>query len=193
MLVTWHEALRRRGADRPILSGYMPRYCPKNEPDGRVDAILDLAVQERHQGLVFRLIGHQVNGAERLSDPIPGRFTSLHLLFADGRFNEDVPFDPDIYFFADEVAIALRAYTHGYDLYQPHRVIGWHLYDRSTRIPHWSDHPGWEQQNAGSMARLRQLYRGELQGHFGIGTRRSVQAYEAHIGTSLIDTSQIAS
>src|SRR5690349_20509893 len=46
--------------------------------------------------------------------------------------------DPSIYFFVDEIAISLRAYTLGYDLFHPHRILGRHLYNRSTRVTHWS-------------------------------------------------------
>ena len=186
-LISWHEALRRQGVARPVLTGYLPRYSLHDEPTGREHAVLNLEVHERYDGLIYRLIGHQVPEADQLTKPIPGRFASLHCLFAEGRFNDDVPFDPNIYFFADEVAIALRAYTHGYDLFQPHRVIGWHLYDRSTRGTHWDDHSDWFRQNALSQARLRALYRGDLRGPHGIGTRRSIAAFEAHIGTALIE------
>ena len=50
---------------------------------------------------------------------------------------EELAIDPSIYFFVDEIAISLRAYTLGYDLFHPHRILGWHLYNRSTRVTHW--------------------------------------------------------
>lgn len=185
-LIDWHQELRRAGIARPIISGYLPDYAPQDDPDGRLDAVLDLEVHERAQGLIYRLIGHPVDASHDLNQPFTGRFTSLHLLFAAGSFNEDIPFDPAIYFFADEVAIALRAYTHGYDLFQPHRVIGWHLWDRSTRGAHWHDHADWTARHAISLSRLRALYGGTFFGRHGAGTRRSVADYAAHIGTPLI-------
>ncbi|MFX0547077.1 GlcNAc-transferase family protein [Roseovarius sp. S1116L3] len=182
-LVAWHEELRQLGVPRPILTGYMPPYGSGRD---REDTILDMNIHERFEGLIYRLVGHPVADTRQLSEPFPGRFASLHFLFADGRFNEDVPFDPDIYFFSDEAAISLRAYTHGYDLFQPHRIVGWHLYDRTTRGTHWNDHSDWPKQHQRSMIRLRDLYRGELRGDLGIGSQRSVADYEAYIGAPLI-------
>lgn len=181
------QELHRAGVPKPILTGYMPSYDPNGDPEGRAKCVLEMRALDRCEGLLFRLIGHPVPHGERLAAPIPARFVSLHCLFTVGVFNREVAFDPAVYFFADEVAIALRAYTHGYDLFHPHRILGWHLYDRTTRVPHWADHPDWRRQNAASLARLRALYRGALHCRHGIGTARTIAEYEAHIGAPLID------
>ena len=36
--------------------------------------------------------------------------------------------------------MTVRAFTHGYDLFYPHRVILWHEYTRNYRPKHWDDH-----------------------------------------------------
>jgi hypothetical protein len=123
-----------------------------------------------------------------LKSPISAHFTSLHFLFTEGSFNEAIPFDSSIYFFADEVAVALRAYTSGYDLFHPHCTLGWHLYERATRVPHWTDHTNWCAQNRESIQSLRALYRGALQGKYGVGRVRSIADYEAYIGAPLSTT-----
>ena len=94
---------------------------------------------------------------------------------------------PALYFFADEIAIALRAFTNGYDLFHPHEILGWHLYDRATRATHWSDHVNWLRQHEASLDRLAALYAGQLKGRHGIGSVRSVGEFEAHIGLPLIE------
>jgi hypothetical protein len=112
----------------------------------------------------------------------------LHFLFTEGIFNEEIEMDPSIYFFADEIAISLRAFTHGYDLFHPHRISGWHLYNRTaTRIPHWNDHPGWRQQNEFSLIQLTNLYMGNKKGRFGVGSKRTISNYEEFIGMKLIE------
>ena len=110
--------------------------------------------------MLFRLTGHQIQGRRQLTAPVPAHFASLHFLFANGSFNREIVFDPGIYFFPDEIAISLRAYTWGYDLFHPHRILGWHLYDRSTRITHWADHPEWKMMQEMSCRRLRTAARG---------------------------------
>ena len=185
-LVALHEERRHAGFAKPIMTGYLPPYDPRNDPAGRTFALYTTVVRERVQGMVFRLVGDPVRRWQELSAPIPSRFVSLHFLFADGAFNREIAFDPSIYFFADEVAIALRAYTSGYDLFTPHVVLGWHLYDRATRVTHWSDHDDWHARNEASCRRLRALFRGELNGAHGLGCARTLGDYESYAGTKLV-------
>jgi Glycosyltransferase (GlcNAc) len=177
----------RVSAVRPILTGYLPAYDPDNDPAGRQLKPFRIEVLERHEGMLFRLTGAKIPGWRNLTSPVPAKFASLHFLLADGSFNRDVIFDPGIYFFADEIAIALRAYTSGYDLFHPHRILGWHLYNRLTRITHWSDHTGWREQNESSCRRLRALYAGGIEGEYGLGHERQLWEYERFVGTRLIE------
>lgn len=186
-LINLHRRLRSCGVERPVLTGYLPPYDPVRDPQGRVQAIYRMDLAERRDGLMFRLTGHTIAAWPRLTAPVPAWFASLHLLFAEGSFNETVPADPEIYFFADEVTVALRAFTRGYDLFHPHVVLGWHLYDRSRRRVHWSDHPWWTQQQAHSLARLRAVYDGSQGGVYGSGKQRTVSDFESFIGRKLIE------
>ena len=68
------------------------------------------------------------------------RFLAAGFLFTIGSFVEEVPYDPELYFFGEEIAMTLRAYTHGYDLFHPHQVLVWHDYVRSYATRHWDDH-----------------------------------------------------
>lgn len=180
------EGLRSSGVAKPILTGYLPPYDPRNDPHGRASTILRIRALERHDGLLFRLVGDPVPDAPRPTAPLPARFASLHFLLADGSLHDELAIDPSIYFFVDEIAIALRAYTHGYELFHPHRVLGWHLYDRATRVTHWSDHARWQAKHEISCDRVRALYRGLLPGTYGVGTARTVAEYEALIGEPLV-------
>src|SRR5262249_48378437 len=122
-----------------------------------------------------------------LTRPVDADFVSLHFLFADGKFNHEVPFDPEIYFFGDEVVTSLRAFTNGYDLFHPHVILGWHCYDRKSRVPHWDDHRDWHVQHQRSLEKMRLLFTGTYRGTFGPGGNRSVRAYEEHILMKLIE------
>jgi hypothetical protein len=136
--------------------------------------------------MLFRLVGHEIPNWRQLTRPVPAHFASLHFLLADGAFNRELAFDPSIYFFADEVAIALRAFTRGYDLFHPHRILGWHLYDRTTRVTHWEDHANWREQEEASCQCLYELYDNRLPGKYGVGAVRSIADYERFIGMPLI-------
>ena len=55
--------------------------------------------------------------------------------------------------------MSLRSFAAGYRFFHPHRVLGWHAYDRATRRPHWDDHPDWIERNRRSMELLGAAYR----------------------------------
>lgn len=186
-LLDLHRQLQEDGVERPLLSGYLPPFDPADDPSGWVRAVYRMDLAERRNGLMYRLTGHVVPGWDRLPRPTAAAFVSLHLLFVEGRFNEVVPMDPGIYFFADEVAVALRAFTHGYDLFHPHVVLGWHLYDRGSRTTHWADHADGRTRTAQSLERIRSLYAGADLGSYGLGGLRTRHDYERLVGRRLCD------
>jgi len=173
-----YDALIRQGVEKPIVTAYLPAYNPLTDPYGRRKRPLKIYPYARSDGLLLRLIGRPVLAARRLDGPIPGEFVSLHCLFAGGDFNRDVPFDPRCYFFGDEVGVSLRAFTHGYDVYHPHEVVGWHCYERAYRVTHWEDHSNWEASEAASLRRLRRLLSGRRLRDYGRGDRRGIQEFE---------------
>ena len=180
------EALRQSGVNKPILTGYLPPYDPKHDPAERAKYIFYIRPAERYRGLLFYLVGDAVPAWSELNEPLRAKFASLHFLFADGSINEELAIDSSIYFFVDEIAISLRAYTRGYDLFHPHRILGWHLYNRSTRVTHWDDNSSARVQSEVTYKRIRALFSGRWQGKYGLGRVRSAADYEAVIGEPLI-------
>ncbi len=186
LMIDMYEGLRQQNIDKPILTGYLPPYDPVNEPYGRVYTPMEMYALDQDNGLLTKLVSYPMPFWKRLDRPKPAHFISLHFLFTAGQFNRDITFDPDIYFFGDEVVTSLRAYTAGYDLFHPHRLLGWHAYDRRTRTPHWADHQTWTEQERISAERIRALYSGQLTGRYGLGTARSISQYESYIFRKLI-------
>jgi len=180
-LVRMYRDLERRGSEKPIITGYLPAYNPDCEPSGRKHKPYKIYPLSREFGLLTRLTSFPIPGYRKLREPVPADFASLHFLFAEGAFNRKVKFDPRVYFFGDEVLISLRAYTHGYDLFHPHLVLGWHCFDRTLRVPHWDDHSNWHELHQRSLGIMRKIFQGKDRGQFGAGRQRSVQQYEDYI------------
>lgn len=134
--VDWLEYLLRSGVSRPLLTCHPPGFDPGTYPRGRSRALLKNYREDYIDGLLIHFAGFPLPLWKWLKAPIPAQFLALGFLFADGRFNVDVPLDPNVYFFGDEITTGLRAYCHGYDFFHPHRVVAWHAYDRQTRICH---------------------------------------------------------
>lgn len=174
------EQLRSAGVAKPMLTGYLPGYDPADDEyrRGRPQRLYPYA---RDDGVLTRLRSWVMDDPERFAAPVPADFASLHFVLTDGCFNAEVPFDPDVYFFGDEVLTSVRAFAAGYRLFHPHRVVGWHAYDRRSRVTHWADHPGLSERHAASMAVLRRWFAGE-----GSISRSEVEAFEDHVNVQLV-------
>jgi hypothetical protein len=123
--------------------------------------------------------------------PLRARFVSAGFLFAQGRFVEEVPYDPELYFMGEESALTVRAYTHGYDFFHPTETIIWHDYLRSDAKKHWGDHTDtavvsnhWSQLDERSKNKVQRLLWGEPVESYGLGAARTLEEYEAYAGLS---------
>jgi hypothetical protein len=187
LIIGMFEQLRSSGFAKPMLTGYLPAYHPGKDLRRRSRQPYRIYPHQRDHGVLTRLRSMPILNWTTLSGPIPADFASLHFLLAHGCFNEQVPFDPDVYFFGDEVLTSLRSFGAGFRLFHPHRVVGWHAYDRATRVPHWTDHGGYAARHRTSLEVLRQVFRpGEDSNSEGDQGSARVAAFEAFINFSLV-------
>jgi hypothetical protein len=125
-------------------------------------------------------------------EPVPAIHLAGGALFAPGRLVQELPYDPRLYFHGEEQALALRAYTHGWDLWQVPGMPLYHLYTPPGAAPrpmHWS--PELDAQRSVRSAALEQAARQRLRallwegadlGAFGLGRVRSLADYAAFSG-----------
>lgn len=186
-LLDFYRGLIRDGVKKPILTAYMSPFSLQDDPLHRKGEPLKICPYERQNGLLLRLIGRRIKNWERLSAPVSGNFVSLHFLFASGEFNKEIEFDPNCYFRGDEVATSLRAFTHGYDIFHPHELIGWHCYQRDYRATHWQDHQDWSAQDLISIRNLKVLLSGRYLNRYGIGRQRTLRQFEDRLAVKLWD------
>ena len=194
-LIYMLEDLKKDGYKKPLLTMYAPSYDPGNDPAGRLKfpCVLDYD-KFAPEGPVFVKSSYLEN-FNNINKPIPSRFYSAHMCFGDGSFAKEVQHDPYLYFHGEEISIAARAYTHGYDLFHPHRVILWHQYTRKTSKKHWDDHDGknktftWHKTNDKSYIRIRMLFEmdglkrdDDEFGKYGFGKKRTLRDYEKYAG-----------
>jgi hypothetical protein len=69
--------------------------------------------------------------AQDMDFPEQEFFISGNFLFTTGDFVENVPYDPELFFFGEEISLAIRAYTAGYFMCAPTRFVCAHLYNRT--------------------------------------------------------------
>jgi hypothetical protein len=182
--------LRAKGTLKPIISSYVPAYFPDNDPSGRQEEIWGLNVDRfLPEGPPF--LTPNTLSKTPLNEPIPGRFLSGHFIFTLGIFCKEVLYDPYFYFHGEESSLGVRAYTHGYDIFLPHKVFIWHEYTRKNKSKHWDDHSTYGNLNATSYHRFRSLFGvGEecspcaknSMNDYWFGDKRTLQQYELYAG-----------
>ena len=185
------------GHKKPLLSCYLPSYFPQTEQTlSEVWALnIDRFLPE---GPPF-LRPHHVDNWKNLTSPFKARFVSAHFIFTLGSFVNDVPYDPNLYFHGEETSLAARAYTHGYDLFTPHRPVIYHEYTREGKKKHWDDDKTFSERDLKSYERFRKLFgmdpgctpcQRKAMKPYDFGTVRTLEEYEKYAGLKF-ETRQI--
>jgi hypothetical protein len=186
-LIKMIKHLKKKGHKKPLLTGYIPSFDPDKDPQERVQVPWKMNFDRFiPEGAVFFLPASIDDFKER-TEPVPARFYSAHFCFTLGEFCKEVQHDPEYYFHGEEISIAVRAYTWGYDLFHPHKVIAWHEYTRKGRTKQWDDDKEWHIRNNACHLKNRKLFGmdGEKQEDFGIygfGKIRTLDDYERYAG-----------
>jgi hypothetical protein len=188
-LIEMLVGLQKEGSPKPLITGYIPSFNPENDPEGRVQEPWKMNFDRFiPEGAVFFLPAafDSFNDKNR---PVRARFYSAHFAFTLGEFSKEVQHNPEYYFHGEEISIAVRAYTHGYDLFHPHKIVCWHEYTRKGRTKQWDDDKKWVDRNNISHKLNRQLFGmdGESMkdmGIYGFGNERTLHDYEKYAGIS---------
>jgi hypothetical protein len=186
-LVKMLQGLQSSGHEKPLLTAYATAYTPGKEERGQEPWKLNFD-RFAPDGVVHFTPGTIPNHTQ-LHAPIPARFLSAHYIFTLGEFCTNVPYDPEYYFHGEEISLAVRAYTHGYDLFHPHKVYIWHEYTRKDKSKHWADN-NWSEKDKKAKERNRKLLGVDEPATpietYGLGTSRTLQEYERYAGIEFL-------
>jgi len=188
MLIKMVTDLQAIGHKKPLLTSYIPSFDPDNDPASRIHVPWKMNFDRFiPEGAVFFLPA-SIDNFKELTLPVPGRFYSAHFAFTVGEFCKEIPHDPEYYFHGEEISIAVRAFTNGYDIFHPHRVVAWHEYTRKGRTKQWDDDKLWVERNNKCHAKNRKLFgmdgeeRATNLGVYGFGSVRTLEEYEKYSG-----------
>lgn len=125
--------------------------------------------------------------------PQPNAFIVANFLFGPACMFFDVPYDPYIYFRGQELTYAARLWTHGWDVYQPDRIILYHYWDHRSRKKEGQDYKlankkallAWQR-----VCHLLELFRAPDEalidiGTYGMGSKRTLLDYWTFAGVNL--------
>ncbi len=191
-LLEMHSGLEAKGY-KPILAAYLPLYDPFKEPEGRTpEPWQQTFVSFYPHGTIFIRPG-LLHGWQDMTEPPMSRFLSGHFCFARAEWAKEVRHDPDIYFSGEEINLTVRSYTHGYDMFHPHKLVIWHSTMREERagMLKWDDDSrngiDFTRKQDYARKKIRVLLQAEedptidLTG-YGLGTVRTLRDYEKYAG-----------
>ena len=195
-LINMIEGLQAKGHKKPLITSYISSYNPETDPNGRTQVPWLMNFDRfTPEGVIFFLPA-TIPGWQNLKEPIPSRFYSAHFAFTVGQFAVEVQHDPEFYFHGEEITIAVRAFTHGYDLFHPHKIIAWHEYTRKGRVKQWDDDSEWGKRNIRTHEKTRKLLGvdgqsfdsdEETYGKYGLGKERTIADWERYTGIRFSD------
>lgn len=186
----WDERLlqmhRNCPSPRALVTTYPPSYTL---PDERGAPISSTIAANYFDNMGVMVTKSRVFDPLQLPRaPVPGAFVSAGFLFGPAAAFREVPYDPHLYFHGEEPSLAVRFWTHGWDLYAPNQTVLYHDYSSDRGRPrNWDDRHDWVALNTRSVARLRHLFGIEESRdpaalreieRYGLGTARTLAEYE---------------
>ena len=158
LLKTWSDCSDQRAILSVYPNGFQQPCCLQTS----TLPVMGAAGFDDNGILRFRGISRFRLPDEQPERPIPGAFIAGGFLFGPGSIVSEVPYDPELYFDGEEVAISARLWTSGFNIYAPNRLLLFHLYKSEGTAAehsatHWGDHSSWFERNRRSLVRVHTL------------------------------------
>lgn len=182
------ECWQRCRDPRAVISGYPNAFTL---PDNRdIEYLSLMAAKNFDDHGILRLQGiNTFRNPEQLhQQPPSSAFVAAGMLFGPSSMIPEAPYDPDLYFYGEELSLSLRLWTRGFNFYNPDRLLLFHLYKQSgaTHRSHWTDHSDWHILNQRSVEKVNRLLQGQpLEPPFDLGCARSIESWQQWSGVNL--------
>jgi hypothetical protein len=186
-----------QGISKPLLTMYPANYWYTSLTETNIEK--DLFVENDLRNISFHENTEQFKSIripKQTAMPIKDgnvfvKSVSGGSIFTVGSF---LPFNTDIAFYGEEIWLAARAYTHGFDLVVPHQQYMYHLYynhDKPAEINKrkllWNDYPSeFEKLDKISKALIYKTLTEGTQGEMLLGTERTLAEYGVFAGLDFI-------
>ena len=177
--------VKQAPSKKPIISHYCTAFTFDQNPMdylNRDDLFKMYCLRFNDTGTVsFRQ--RRVHKEEQTGKPGRSMLVSGHFYFTLGQHINEYKYDPDLYFAGDEISLATRSWTRGWDIFYPSENVVFHNFTREKRVCHWADQKvGYGNLHKQSLKKLRQMLgmedNGIDMGEYGLGTERTLEEFE---------------
>lgn len=184
---------------KPIITSYPRSFKVLDFEKG----LFELNTGDKHtQVITYRKDSLFLKGSFSRQIGIPTKHTDIThaillaagCIFTKGAFVKEIPYDPNYYFYGEELSLAMRAFTNGYSFFHIPDVPLFHLYtDTSdiTRKLHWDPEDDqkravkWTELDKKSLNRLDDLFADKVEEPLSLGKERSLEDYALISGIDL--------
>lgn len=185
------KMMKESGSEKPIISHYCPAFSAETLVDDKYfrkqEALLKMYCLRFNKTGTVSFRANHVGKENTTGKPIPSMLVSGHFYFTLGKHIREYKYDPNLYFAGDEISLATRSWTRGWDIFNPSENVVFHNFSREKRVCHWADQKvGYGSLHEESLKRLRQMLHGEENGldisKYGLGEERSLKDFEKTSG-----------
>ncbi|MFK5985947.1 MAG: GlcNAc-transferase family protein [Pseudomonadota bacterium] len=198
-LIAMIETLKEKGVKKPVISHYPPNYTIEGKYDNWQGRMAPY-VREDDQVVYFKMTGYKID--QNNSPAKPAASIAGGLMFADALCIKEIPYDPHLYFYGEEISLTTRFWTRGWDIYNPTKIVLWHLFkveikngekiDTRSIDTHWDDYPDeYSRLNNRSIYRTRHFFGTQYSSDeevikdlslYSLGKQRSLYQFELFSG-----------
>lgn len=174
------------GISKPLISGYPPSYHYRGDVESLEDKTVFITTRMSFLEDPARFEKMYIPSQSAVVAPRGCVYTASvagGYIFTTGDFATIKP-NKKIAFWGEEILIAARAFTHGFDLVSPVHHIVWHLYANTQpdgltrRHSVWADYPElWPELDRLSKLELIDIFDNARIGDDALGTARSLEDY----------------
>ena len=184
---------------KPIITSYPRSFKVLDFEKG----LFELNTGDKHtQVITYRKDSLFLKGSFSRQIGIPTKHTEIThaillaagCIFTKGAFIKEIPYDPNYYFYGEELSLAMRAFTNGYSFFHIPDVPLFHLYTDTNDIPrklHWDPEDDqkraikWTELDKKSLNRLDDLFADKVEEPLCLGKERSLEDYALISGIDL--------
>ena len=184
---------------KPIITSYPRGFKVLDFEKG----LFELCTGDKHtQVITYRKDSLFLKGSFSRQIGIPTKHTDIThaillaagCIFTKGAFVKEIPYDPNYYFYGEELSLAMRAFTNGYSFFHIPDVPLFHLYTDTSDIPrklHWDPEDDqkravkWTELDKKSLNRLDDLFADKVEEPLSLGKERSLEDYALISGIDL--------
>jgi hypothetical protein len=184
---------------KPIITSYPRGFKVLDFEKG----LFELSTGDKHtQVITYRKDSLFLKGSFSRQIGIPTKHTDIThaillaagCIFTKGAFIKEIPYDPNYYFYGEELSLAMRAFTNGYSFFHIPDVPLFHLYTDTSDIPrklHWDPEDDqkravkWTELDKKSLNRLDDLFADKVEEPLSLGKERSLEDYALISGIDL--------